>query len=60
MKVRIQFKKTSPKEYTSNGCNLVCRGIVVRTLPTAKLAKLAAERWNHKHQQSLQNEDNNS
>jgi len=54
MKQRIQFKSRPPKEYTSLGTKLICRGVEVLEFPTPKQAKLAAERWNAKHEKTLQ------
>jgi len=54
MKQRIQFKKTPPKDYTTNGNFLVCRGIPIHEFCNPKAAKLAAERWNAKHENNLQ------
>jgi len=54
MKRRIQLKNRPPKDYTSRGNQLICKGIVVRECESRKQAKLAAERWNAKHEKTLQ------
>ena len=51
MKRRIQFKKRPTPEYSSEKGILYCKGLPVKVYESSKLAKLAAERWNTKHEQ---------
>jgi hypothetical protein len=59
MKKRIKFKKKPDPEYYSEKGILYCRGLPFKVYESSKLAKLAAERWNTKHEQAINNAKNN-
>jgi hypothetical protein len=50
MKKRIKFKKKPEPEYYSEKGILYCRGLPFKVYESSKLAKLAADRWNAKHE----------